>query len=220
MKYKDIIDNADKFEEEYELIECMYFEALEKLKEVQEDLKKLDDVKHVRRVIKLFLIHWGSMARVVSRKGLKWIELAETLRNLEKEFGELRKRKMLTVDFNDNTVASSIKTIYKKIRSYKYLGSPTTTSKILHLLNPEIFVMWDKAIFVSYHRRNNHIDYSPEGYLEFLKEMQKEITEAVYGYKTETGKELNEIERELRERYSNKTLAKIIDESNWIRKNK
>jgi hypothetical protein len=62
----------------------MYFGALEKLKEVQEDLGKLDDVKHVRRVIKLFLIQWGNMNRVVGRKSIEWNRLGETLRNLEK----------------------------------------------------------------------------------------------------------------------------------------
>jgi len=88
------------------------------------------------------------------------------------------------------------------------------------LLSPEIFVMWDNAIVQKYHKRNHHIDYSPEGYLEFLKEMQKEIIEALYEHKTETDKELDEIERELRQRFMNKTLAKIIDEYNWITKSR
>jgi hypothetical protein len=84
MKYKDLIEKVDKFEEEVELTECIYFGAIERLRDAQQDLGKLDDVRHVRRVIQPFLIQWGMMGRVVGREGLDWIELGETLRNLEK----------------------------------------------------------------------------------------------------------------------------------------
>jgi len=216
MKYKDLIDNVSKLEEEYELTECIYFGAIEKLGEVQEDISKIDDAKHIRRIIRLFLINWGMMNRVVGRKDLEWKKLGETLRSLEKEFRELRDRKFLTTNFNENTISNAIRTIYGKLDPFPYLGSPTTLSKILHLLNPEIFVMWDNEIVKKYKKRNFRVSTTAEGYLEFLKDAQKEIKEALNDHQKESGKQLDEIEKELRARCDNRTLARIVDEYNWM----
>ena len=216
MKYGDLIDKVDKFEEETELAECMYFEAIERLRDAQENLRKLDDVQHVRRVIKTFLIQWGMMNRVVGRKGLDWVRLGETLRNLEKEFGEFRGMRFLVIDFSEGRFSNAIRKIYGELDPIPYLGSPTTISKVLHLLNPEIFVMWDNDIKKRYRLKNNRVRDTPEGYLEFLKEVQKELKEALHERQRETGRGLDDIEQEIRHRYKNKTLARIVDEYNWI----
>jgi hypothetical protein len=218
MRYQELVDGADRFEEEYNLTECIYFEAIEKLREAQNNLSRLDDVKHIRRVIKLFLINWGSMNRVVGREGLKWKRLGEILRSLENEFEKLRGKRFLTINLNDPAIAAAIKTIYSRLDPIPYLGSPVTISKILHLLNPEIFVMWDNAIEEKFHRINHSINYESEGYLEFLKTAQREIREALDERQKETGKSLDEVEQEIRLRYRGKTLTKIIDECNWMTK--
>jgi len=215
MKYKELVEKVNELEEEYELTECIYFGAIENLTEVQEDVSKLDDVRHMRRVIKLFLTNWGNMNRVVSRDGLKWKELGETIRQSKKEFDELRKQRFISTEFKEKTVSDAIKKIYGRIKKYPYLRGPTSMSKILHLLNPEIFVMWDEEIRKNYKKKNNLIRDTPEGYLEFLKENQKEILEALYDRQKEVGKGLEEIEQELTRKHGNRTLARIMDEYNW-----
>ena len=218
MKYKDLLDKVDELEEETKLAECMYFGAVEKLKDVQRDLTKLDDVQHIRRVIKPFLTQWGMMGRVVEREGLRWMELGETLRSLEKEFKELWGESFLTIEFNEEKFSRAIKSIYSRLDPIPYIGGPTSIPKILHLFNPEIFVMWDTKIRENYRKKNNRIRDTPEGYLEFLKEVQKELKEAVRERQRETGKGLDDVEQEIRSRYNNKTLARIVDEYNWIKK--
>ncbi|MGB9854533.1 MAG: hypothetical protein ACPLRY_07000 [Candidatus Bathyarchaeales archaeon] len=216
MKYEDLLTVVDKFEQEFQLTDCIYFQALKKLEKVQADLGKLDDEQHVRRIIKAFLVQWSLMGRVVVRKGIKWGSLGQTLRSLEKEFKILRGKKFLTIDFDEETICSSIKMIYKKLRLIPYLGSPGVMAKILHLLNPEIFLTWDSDIRKNYKKKNKWVRDAPEGYLEFLKEAQKELREAFEERRKQTGKEFDEIEREIRWRYKNKTLARIIDEYNWM----
>lgn len=216
MKYRDLLDKVDELEEETELAECMYFGAVEKLKDVQRDLTKLDDVQHMRRVIKPFLTQWGMMGRVVERKGLRWMELGETLRSLEKEFKQLWSRSFLTIEFNEEKISKAIKNIYSRLDPIPYIGGPTSIPKILHLLNPEIFVMWNTDIRENYRKKNNRIRDTPEGYLEFLIEVKEELKEAIYDRQKESGKELDRIEQEIRSRYKNKTLARIVDEYNWI----
>ncbi len=215
MKYEDLVNVVDEFERETELGECIYFEAMKKLENVQTDLGKLDDVQHVKRVIKPFLVQWGMIGRVIGRKGLEWEKLGRMLRGLEKEFKQLRGKKLLTINFDEESISSSIRAIYRELDSIPYIGSPTAISKILHLLNPEIFVMWDNDIREMYKKKNKHIRDTPEGYLEFLKETQKELKEAFEERQKQTGKNFNEIEQEIRGRYKNKTLARIIDEYNW-----
>jgi hypothetical protein len=218
MQYENFIETIDEFEEDYELIELLYFGAIERLRDVQKDVSKLDDLKHIQRIMKLFLISWGMMNRVVGRKNLDWKKLGETLRSLEKEFALLRDKKFLNIDFNDETLSHAIKTIYGKLDPIPYLGSPTTISKILHLLNPEIFVMWDNAIVNFYHEIDPDVDYSASEYLEFLKLTQKTVIVTLSKFERETEKSLDNIEAELRRKYQNKTTTKLIDEYNWMKR--
>ncbi|MGD0994424.1 MAG: hypothetical protein ABR909_02740 [Candidatus Bathyarchaeia archaeon] len=216
MHYKEFVDTISDLEQEYELTELVYFGAIERLKDVQKDVSRLDDVKHVQRVMKLFLICWG-MNRVVRRKGVDWKRLADSIRKLEPEFTVLRNKRFLTPRlFEDKAVFDAIKKIYGELDSIPYLGSPTTLSKILHLLNPEIFVMWDNAIEREYHKLNRHIDYSANGYLEFLKDAQKGFLLILSEYHRETGKTIDVIEQELKSQHQNRTMTRLIDEYNWV----
>jgi len=221
MHYKEFLETTNKFEQDYELTELVYFGAVERLRDVQKDVSKIDDVQHVQRVIKLFLISWGMMNRVVGRKNLDWKRLGDTLRKLENDFAVLRGKRFLTARlFDDKTVSDAVEKIYRDLDLIPYLGSPTTLSKILHLLNPEIFVMWDNAIVNDYHKINRHVDYSANGYLEFLRESQKTILATLGEFERETGKTLDTIEGELRTHYHNKTITKIVDEYNWMTTNR
>ena len=216
MTYKDLMEKVNTLEKETELTECIYFGALKRFENVQKDLSKLDDVIHIRRVIRPFLIQWGMMGRVVGREGLQWEKLGETLRKLEKDFNVLRNKKLLTINFYEINVSLAIKNIYDKIRTIPYIGGQTCVPKILHLINPEIFVMWDEDIKNNYKKRNNKITNSSKGYLEFLKEVQKELIYILKDHQKLTGKELENIKNEIRSKYNNKTLSRIIDEYNWI----
>jgi hypothetical protein len=216
MKYNDLIEKTDESEAEYWLAEYLYFAAVEGLKEVRDDLNTLDDIKHVRRIVKPFLMQWGSMARVAGRENLDWIGLGKVLRRSEKEFSMLRKERFVCVDFDNKNISETIVKLYENLDPIPYIGGPTSVSKILHLFNPEIFVMWDQAIKKSCKKKNTLIRDGPKGYLEFLKQVQKDIIEALTERQKETGKGIDELEKETRAHYKQKTLARIIDQYNWI----
>jgi hypothetical protein len=212
MKYKSLIENVDKYSYKNEHI---YFKTIASLEQIRKDLSKIDETKHLIGILKPFLIKWGRMGRVVGRDSLDWRSLCEKLRSLEIDFGNLRSERFRTIDFEKDDISDSITHIYAKIDPLEYLGSPTTISKTLHVFNPEIFVMWDADIRKRYNSKNSFIQPNADGYFEFLKETQKEIIDALNDGKKVTGKELNEVEMEIRNRYENKTLAKIIDEYNY-----
>lgn len=216
MNYSSLIEKVDESEAEYWLAECLYFGAIGGLKEVRNDLKTLDDIKHVRRIIKPFLVQWGSMGRVVGRENLDWIGLGNALRRSENEFSILRKERFVHINFDNKSISDSIVKLYENIESIPYIGGLTAIPKILHLFNPEIFVMWDDAIRNDYKKKSNLIRGSAKGYLEFLKQAQKEIIEALTERQKETKRTIDELEKETSARYKNKTLARIVDQYNWI----
>ena len=209
MRYEEFAKQVNKYHYKNESI---YFEAIADLEELRKDLAKLDCTKHLIGIVELFLIKWGRMGRVVGREGLDWRGLGDGLRSSEKDFGNLRKERFQTINFERDKISDSITTIYGKLDHLPYLGGATTISKTLHPLNPEIFVMSDVKIRERYGHKNSRIRDNPEGYLEFLKETQKEIRDALNDRKKETGQGLDEIENEIRNKYGNITLAKIIDE--------
>ncbi|TSA55597.1 hypothetical protein D4R42_05335 [bacterium] len=130
--------------------------------------------------------------------------------------GKLRDKPFLSIDFYDENISNAIEAIYKKLRQFPKLRGPTVISKVLHLLNPEIFVMWDANIRKVYHKKNRLVNDTDKGYLEFLKESQNEIKEAISDFQRESGKTIDEVEQEIRSKFDNKTLARIVDEYNYI----
>lgn len=215
MKYQDFIRTLDKFEIAVQRTEPLYFDAIGKLERVRDDLTQLDVNQHMLGVVKPYLIKWGGMGRVVGRDGLDWNRYTSTLSALEGRFGELRKKRFITLDLEEEKVVHAITTIYDELRLFEYLGGATAISKITHLLNPEVFVMWDGEIRKRYHKKNRIVDDWGRGYLEFLRMTQHEITEALLERVEENVKDLHQIEKEVRSKYKNKTLARLIDEYNY-----
>ncbi|MCW4046400.1 MAG: hypothetical protein NWE99_02405 [Candidatus Bathyarchaeota archaeon] len=215
MRYRVFIETVSLLEESIGSTEPIYFESIQKLEEVREDLRRLDIQMHLLGLIRPFLIQWGTMARVVGQEGLDWVGFGKAIQNLESDFARLRDKRFLAIDFSEEVVSNAVKKIYEELRRFPKLGGPTVISKVLHLLNPELFVMWDANIRKAYQIKNRQVNEFPEGYLEFLKETQSEVKEAFCDYQRESGKDFDEIEQEIRGKFKNKTLARIIDEYNY-----
>lgn len=219
MRFEEFRKRAEEFEKKYWLSECIYFKALENLEDVQENLNKLEQA-HVEEIIRLFLVNWAGMRRTVKRGDTEWSKLTERLRNSDEFFQKLRisHNSFSEIVFGEEIV-STIKRVYESAK-VKNIGS-TAISKILHLLNPELFVVWDDKIRTKYDVRG-----SANGYVEFLKKMQKEINEALLEEAKNKGCSRDEVARRIceelpskklgREFVRKKSLAKLIDEYNWI----
>ena len=93
------------------------------------------------------------------------------------------------------------------------LGS-TGASKALHLLIPNIFIMWDTKI-----REYYKLGDSASDYLQFLKTMQRVLNDILRSYMQEhnVGKE-QALKQLLSIAYGDKTrpITKLLDEYNWI----
>lgn len=110
---------------------------------------------------------------------------------------------------------NQITEFYKCIRKHKGLG-PTATSKVLHIIHPKLFVMWDDEISKKFHYNHRkrglyHSRCSGICYYEFLKDTKKEIKDVL---RQVSQKEIKNASFEIAG--YKKTIPKIIDEFNYM----
>jgi hypothetical protein len=124
---------------------------------------------------------------VKSRQNL--IKLKNAIDKCKPLFEKIKYENFQNVNFDSikDTVAEIYSTL-SKIKGVEYTGA----SKIMHLFNPNLFVMWD-----SYIRNYYRFKGDAQSYINFQKRMQKKFGTIKWN---ETGK----------------TLAKAIDEYNYI----
>jgi len=173
----------------------LYKDAIDRMR--QTNLKSLNQ-KDVQLILRPFLFTWGRMGRVLGEEGCP--RICSLLKEMNEELFDLRYY-MLESDFEKVT---NIPELYNKIMCVqfksgsKHTGS-TATSKVLHLVAPDFFAMWDDPIRGFY---NFKVD--GEEYKRFLANMKQWIID------------LNPIITPLSQRFG-KTKTKIIDEFNWYR---
>jgi hypothetical protein len=135
-------------------------------------------------------------------------EIAEFLRNNVKQI------KNLNYDITKiNNMKNDYETIlgfYRDLKEIKYIKA-TAVSKILHILNPELFVMWDKKIM----EKNGYGD-GCKCYLAFLQEMGC-IGVSLLEKSPDVVKYLNENYKD-KHCGQNFTLSKFLDEYNFMKR--
>ena len=130
----------------------------------------------------------------------------------------LKLRRLEEVDFDQTlcplsiTVGEALCGLYRDLS--RFLGA-TGASKALHLLLPDLIVMWDSGIRGQYHLPATHA-----GFLRFHELMQSELKQALRTYVAgHGGTEREAIRAILRERYGEpveRPITKVLDEYNWV----
>lgn len=124
---------------------------------------------------------------------------------------------------NQITVGALIERCYTRFWNIGHNFGPTATSKLLHILHPELFIMWDGEILKHYHKRYRRVSGSGTGYLAFLRIM-RETADQIYG--AFHNAQLNP-PAQVNQTPANylstqmaynppKTMAKLLDEYNWV----
>ena len=203
MKFR--VPRPDEFEEivrkyyrEWGLGECIYDICVENLRKI--DLRGLteDDVK---RIVRVFLIVWGQMSRVLGRKKKKGWEkrLANAIRSLADVLERFRCIDLAEMtDEKFDKLIADIKSCYSDIMG---VVGPTATSKTLHIIAPRFFPMWDIKI-----RKLYEVSDREGGYVRFMQKLRDQwfknnlLTES-----------LEKLEKELK-----RSKLKIIDMYNWV----
>jgi len=128
----------------------------------------------------------------------------------------------ILVNGSDCSIESVIKQCYKGINDVKGCG-PTATAKILHVLNPNLFVMWDGPI-IEHFTEFNEDGAKPEGYCQFLQLMQNDAQAVVRTFNSENNLSPARVNPQSPEEYFSaqlghsprKSMAKYLDEYYWV----
>lgn len=171
--------------------ELIYKYATE-LVESKDSKKKIDGVS-----ILLIGWNWG----YYSRQNVKFIrdEIEELVQIFKNDYSNLFRDSFL-IDFNfseKNKFNEKEKKIIRLFNKFVKKLGPTGASKVLHILKPGLFVMWDSKI------RTNYKNSEPgKYYLKFMK------------------KERNKIKDFKKFKKYKEKLPKLLDEYNYVEKHR
>jgi len=161
-----------------------------------EDLEKLRD----------FLVHYGVpwTPKSLPHKQLSiWPRLRLHIQRLSTE-------RLETCDFNSRQVQDEIIAAFNCLL-FGTWGAETVVSKVLHFLNPSLFVMIDSPIMMHFSKSGS------QGYLEFLHDMQREAVEVLNDFQQlSLSGRLEEFLSRALDYKGIRPLTKLIDDYNWI----
>ncbi len=174
-------------------------------------------------VVKQFLNRWGG-CRISSKKTSRISrEIVKKLKGLEA--AELHSLSALSIGdvgagrLSDKS-ATRIKNLYDALRCIDGCG-PTVVSKILFVLFPKLFIMWDWPI--RDHLKTGEppiLTDDGEGYVAFLHhggEMAKSVSDDYRDTQGHKGRPEDHLSSRLYAQGKTKTLAKYLDEYLWIK---
>jgi len=190
--------------------------SFEKTLEIWRELYILDDVFYQKIISELdfrninpkktycyllrFLELWGVRRTAVKVDPRKLSETINCLRPLLTDLNH----NLTEVDLQ--TIEGKVIEVFNKISRVDNIG-PTSSSKILHLLIPNLFIMWDREI-----AREFDVQMNSGGYVNFLK-----MCKSIYKKLSEKYKEqgVDNPTAYLLSKFK-KPLTKLLDEYNWL----
>ena len=173
------------------------------------ELLGLEDASSLRRFLDEFLASsWHNIGKTNARVLLKAMQ--DVIPNLR----SLQNMTLLNVDFSDVDVANAIKESFLTLERSGPDGKsyPVAASKILHAINPKVFVMWDNDIIEDHSMP--HAGAWPYTH-HFLPSMKRLANSAITELEERGGLSCVDAIRCLTP--CSNSLAKVLDEYNYVR---
>jgi len=214
MDHKAFLDGVWKYNDLNEFQED-YIGFILEPRRVWENLNTITK-KDVKNIVIEFLRRW----KIRNTQRIDPEELKKTLRNLDEYSKLLRHKKILDLDFvekvgvDGNNVFNLIKKMYDQTINVHGVGA-TSASKILHGINPSIFMMWDTKERLGYGCAENSV-----GYLRFLFESQIILRIIVRSCQEEYGSNSEIAEERILKQANTKrkmSLSKLLDQYNFMK---
>lgn len=162
---------------------------------------RLDDFRVLREFLTKYGVHFA-------RKDLP-NQLATVFPDLKPTIGSLATCSLANTDLAK--VKQEIVICYEILTGPRVWGGDTVASKLLHFLNPDLFVMWDDSI-------RNKIPGTGTGcYLTFLKRSQESAQRTIEDFNRRQQQE--SLENYLSQRLgylTTRPLTKFLDDCNWV----
>lgn len=160
--------------EKYGISDCIYESCIREFSRLK--LRELKEI-HSIRIIRPFLLTWGQMGRWLGDVGVEKVfqklregafpVRIEPLRQNNLQSTKLESLEKLVAEMFNELMQTKFPSKSKKRQLLKKVHS-TTTSKVLHLCCPDLFIMWDTNIRRGYHKSKG----KGEDYFQFLVKMK------------------------------------------------
>lgn len=126
----------------------------------------------VEEIVKPYLYKWGRMQRALNRE--KFHDIVEQIQLNHETLEKFRKKNLLRTDIGK--CKSDIEDCYD---SFEEVIGKTAAPKVLHLVCPDFFPLWDNNIRKAYRKESNntHEPFSGADYYEFMLRVKTFIKE-------------------------------------------
>ncbi|WXG41522.1 MAG: hypothetical protein WED07_12280 [Candidatus Freyarchaeum deiterrae] len=181
---------------------------------------KPNDKNHMFAGIKTIIASWNAIR-------LRWIPTSKR-NNLENDitssldvcYSDLNKlegKNLLELNYADFKIIKQIFSIFSSKQSIEYTGG----SKALHIIKPDIFMMWDASIRDAYHKFHSDKTHPKEEcYIHFLQQSQGILKEVLSKTTAEKlwKQHSNFIDKSFVEAFSfRESPLKMLDECNFMK---
>jgi len=180
ISYDNLIEAHNSKEAQYDKA---YSELILPIKDSWQELDSIID----------FVRRWNKRVPIGKNKN----QIKAAILSLKKEFEVFKNCRIENLKFTPKNI-TLIKKIYDTLS--KTVLKSTGTTKLMHGMNPDLFVMWDKGIYDYYGCYHNST-----GYIRFMESMQEIIVKILKQHNN------RDIIKE-----TNRTLPKLVDEYNWM----
>jgi hypothetical protein len=182
MKYEDILDAHSRFKNDPSYQERPYEELIVPIKNPWDELDSIID----------FVRRWTKRVPIEKNRD----QIKNVALSLKDDFKKLEFETLENIVFTPENV-TIIKKIFEQLSSCP--SKFVATSKLMHGINPHLFVMWDQGIYTHYGCKRDST-----GYIKFMHLIQTELKEVMVSHTKE------EIIQQ-----TGRSLPKLIDEYNW-----
>jgi hypothetical protein len=139
-KEQTIIEYVKHCQEDYSKGHDLYKEYLKKME--KKELQNFDEIQ-VEMVIKPFLYKWGKMGRVFGEEKCRGWE-GDIVEQIHSNSDKLEKFRV--INFISTNLTDFKKDIITCYESFKTIVDRVAATKILHIICPNFFPLWDNAI--------------------------------------------------------------------------
>lgn len=213
--YKELFETCGEFESDEEAYDEAWVQARKFVD--WKNLHSLSPEEIENRVI-LFLNRWACRLPKDTRLAIRIkdayqqsIPFLNALNNETLQDFDLNKRK--TVEEREYANGEIALEIFRKFCAIGYNFREVAASKVLHMINPCLFIMWDTSICEAY-----GVKKSPSEYVyDFIPLMKLKANEVLQSYMDAKKCTRQEALNAIVNFKPGKTLAKLLDEYNYIK---
>lgn len=164
--------------------------AAQKYLEVVSDRKTWDNLNSLtieaieNDMFRKYLFGWGKMNRsfATDKRNACYRLLLKTIQNESDNIEYLRKLRIESVQLDSGPSQEKIKSVYLAFRDFCseiVQKQPTASTKILHILVPELLIIWDWK----YVRSKLRLGTDPASYVGYLKQKQSQLQDLLASYR-------------------------------------